>query len=253
VSFASDPGRDDGSLPPVNIVVPDDARELERDVLAYRRELRAKRRRRRFTRLLRPFRTEELGGHAAIIPLIAACLAISLVGGALLSVITMSPAHAPTTSDQPPGTGTLTRLPPGAVLLRGKTGLLAGKAVPVQSLKSSAIALVPANCGCGPELKRLADQARAAGAGLYFAGTGDAIPQLPALTARYGERTAVEADDRADVLGAVYHPSGLTVLFVFKDATADVHRIVSADFELGPELEKLKQTGSSATGQPTSL
>ena len=40
MSFASGPGRDDGSLPPVNIVIPDDARELDRDVLAYRRELR---------------------------------------------------------------------------------------------------------------------------------------------------------------------------------------------------------------------
>ena len=41
MSFASGPGRDDGGLPPVNIVIPDDARDLDRDVLAYRRELRA--------------------------------------------------------------------------------------------------------------------------------------------------------------------------------------------------------------------
>src|SRR6202000_3005825 len=54
VSFASDPGRDDGNLPPVNVVIPDDARALDRDVLAYRREQRAKRRRQRLTRLLRP-------------------------------------------------------------------------------------------------------------------------------------------------------------------------------------------------------
>jgi hypothetical protein len=246
VSFASEPGRDDGSLPPVNIVVPDDARDLERDVLAYRREVRATRRR-RFTRLLRPFGTQRFGGQAAIIPLIAACLAISLVGGALLSVITMSQAHAPTTSDQPPGTGTLTRLPPGTVLLQGKP-------VPVQSLKSSAIALVPANCGCGPELKRLADQARAAGVNVYFAGSGGAIPQLPGLASRYGEGVATEADDTADVLGAAYRPSGLTVLLVFKDATVYApHRILSADFKLGPELKKLKQTGPSATGQTASL
>ena len=96
MSFASEPGRDDGNLPPVNVVIPDDARELDRDVLAYRRELRAKRRRQRLMRLFRPFRLPEFGGQAAIIPLIAACLAISLVGGALLSVITMSPASAPT-------------------------------------------------------------------------------------------------------------------------------------------------------------
>ena len=74
MSFASEPGRDDGNLPPVNIVIPDDARELDRDVLAYRRELRAKRRRQRLMRLLRPFRTLGFGGHAAIIPLIATCV-----------------------------------------------------------------------------------------------------------------------------------------------------------------------------------
>ena len=34
MSFASEPGRDDNGLPPVNIEVPDDARELARDVLA---------------------------------------------------------------------------------------------------------------------------------------------------------------------------------------------------------------------------
>ena len=152
MSFASEPGRDDGNLPPVNIVIPDDARELDRDVLAYRRELRAKRRRQRFLRFFRPFRTPEFGGHAAIIPLIATCLAISLVGGALLSVVTMSPASAPTLNGPqtsapaaaPPGE--LTELPTGTVQLDGRT-------VPVRSLVSSVIALVPANCGCGPALQ----------------------------------------------------------------------------------------------------
>ena len=41
MSFASEPGRDDNGLPPVNIEIPDDARELARDVLAYHREQRA--------------------------------------------------------------------------------------------------------------------------------------------------------------------------------------------------------------------
>src|SRR5580704_12357304 len=185
VSFASGPGRDDGSLPPVNIVIPDDARELDRDVLAYRRELRAMRRRQRLKRLIRPLRSSEFGGHAAIIPLIAACLAISLVGGALLSVITMSPALAPTqggpqTSAQPAASpNRLTKLPTGDVRLSGRT-------VPVRSLVTATIALVPANCGCGTELDRLAGQAVDAHVGLYFAGAGEVISQLPALATRYG-------------------------------------------------------------------
>jgi hypothetical protein len=244
VSFASEPGRDDGNLPPVNVVIPDDARELDRDVLAYRRELRAKRRRQRRLRLFKPFRTAEFGGHAAIIPLIAACLAISLVGGALLSVVTMSPASAPTLSGpqasaQPAvSPADLGKLPAGTVQLDGR-------AVAVRSLVTGAIAIVPANCGCGPALDRLASQAVAAHVSLYFAGAGAAIPQLPALTTRYGHGAAVVAVDDDGVLSDAYHPAGLTVLLVFKDATAKVVRNLTGNFELTPTLRELKLAGAS--------
>jgi len=82
--------------PPLDIQIPDDARELERDVLAYRRELRAKRRRRRLKRLARPFT-----GHGTIMPLLASILAVCLVAGAMLSVATIGPAISP--SERTPG------------------------------------------------------------------------------------------------------------------------------------------------------
>jgi len=242
VSF-SEPGRDDGNLPPVNIVIPDDARELDRDVLAYRRELKARRRRQRLLWLLRPFRLGEFGGHAAIIPLIAACLAISLVGGALLSVATMSPAAAPTlsgprTSPQPAiSPADLSALPTGTVLLNGQ-------AVPVRSLRTATIAIVPANCNCGTALGRLAKQA-VTGVALYFAGDGAEIPQLPALTSRYGAGTAVALADDTGVLSRTYHPVGLTVLLVFKDGAAAVVKNLSGDFDLTPVLHELKLTSSN--------
>jgi hypothetical protein len=75
---------------PLDIQIPDDARELDRDVLAYHRELRAKRRRSRLRRLAGP-----LAGHGAILPLLASILAVCLVAGAMLSVATFSPATAP--------------------------------------------------------------------------------------------------------------------------------------------------------------
>jgi hypothetical protein len=244
VSFASEPGRDDGNLPPVNVVIPDDARELDRDVLAYHREQRAKRRRQRLTRLFQPFLVSRFGGHAAIVPLIAACLAISLVGGALLSVMTMSPASAPTlstpqTSAQPSASpGNLTELPAGAVRLAD------GRTVPLRSLVTAAIAIVPVNCGCGTELARLAGQAASADVGLYFAGDGQAIQQLPALVAHYGDGVAAAAADYDGVLDIAYHPAGLTVLLVFKDATAEVFEGLQADFELEPTLRELKLSGA---------
>jgi hypothetical protein len=251
VSFASEPGRDDGNLPPVNIVIPDDARELDRDVLAYRRELRAKRRRQRFLRFFQPFRTPELGGHAAFIPLIAICLAICLVGGALLSVATMSPASAPTLNGAQGAaqavvpTGDLTALPAGSVQL-------AGRAESVRSLKSSVIALIPANCDCGLGLQRLAGQAIDAHAKLYFAASGAALAQLAGLTTRYGDGTAEAAADSGSVLTAAYRPSGLTVLLVYKDATAKVLRNLSVDFQLTAAMRELGQPGASTpAGQST--
>jgi len=75
---------------PLDIQIPDDARELDRDVLAYHREQRAKRRRNRLRQLGGP-----LAGHGAIMPLLASILAVCLVAGAMLSVATFSPATAP--------------------------------------------------------------------------------------------------------------------------------------------------------------
>jgi hypothetical protein len=87
------PGWDE---PPLDVQIPDDARELDRDVLAYHRELRARRRRSRLRRLTSPF-----AGQGTILPLLASILAVCLVAGAMLSVATFSPATAPATRPHP--------------------------------------------------------------------------------------------------------------------------------------------------------
>ena len=246
MSLPSEPGRDDGSLPPVNVVIPDDARDLDRDVLAYQRELRARRRRQRLLRLLqliRPFNRPGFGGPAAIVPLIAVCLALSLVGGALLSVTAVSPASAPGLRGTPAPSArsapapTLTSLPAGTVQLDGN-------AVPVRSLVSSVIALVPADCGCGQVLERVATQASTARIRLYFVATGAEIPRLATLT-QYGAGAAKQAADTRGTLSGWYHPAGLTVLLVFSDATAVVRRNLGTDFQLGTTQSSLMMTGPS--------
>jgi len=88
---------------PLDIQIPDDARELDRDVLAYHRELRAKRRRSRLRRLGGP-----LAGNGTIMPLLASILAVCLVAGAMLSVATFSPATAPAERTHPPATAAST-------------------------------------------------------------------------------------------------------------------------------------------------
>jgi hypothetical protein len=243
VSFPSEPGRDDGNPPPVNIVIPDDARELDRDVLAYQREQRARRRRQRLLRLLGPLRRREFGGQAAILPLIATCVALSMLAAAMLSVVAISPASAPTLAGPPRFSGGQLIQPAGPASLPAGTVQLAGRAEPVRSLTSSALALVPAGCDCGHALSRLAGQATAAHVGLYFVGAGAVIPQLAGLTARYGGGTAKAVYDTGDVLAAAYHPDGLTVLLVYSDATADVRRNLPPDFQLIPVLRQLTQPG----------
>lgn len=274
MSFASDPGRDDGGLPPVNIVVPDDARELDREVLAYRRELRARRRRERLMRVLRPLhgpgeghapQDSERGDarhssttrqgtpgqdtrrHSAVLPLIATCVALSMLAGAMLSVVTVSPASAPTITDSIAASPSPTAgLPAGLTVLPAGDVRLGGQRRPIRAMTSAVVALIPGGCACGPALSRLADQAVAAHVRLYFVGEGSAIGQVNALTARYGGGSAVAGSDTGGVLDAAYRPAGLTVLLVYSDATAQVQRHLRPGFQLGPELRLLSLPGRQA-------
>lgn len=95
-----DPGAGSGwDELPLDVQIPDDARELDRDVIAYHRELRARRRRRRLRRLTSPF-----SGPGTVMPLLASILAVCLVAGAMLSVATFSPAPGSEHHDHPSAT-----------------------------------------------------------------------------------------------------------------------------------------------------
>jgi hypothetical protein len=83
VSPASEPERDDSGLPPVDVQIPDDARELDLEVQAYHRELRARRWMLR-TRRLRGL----LGRESMVVPLLICCLVFALISGTLLTLFT---------------------------------------------------------------------------------------------------------------------------------------------------------------------
>src|SRR6202020_3088436 len=83
VNIGGDPERDDYGLPPVDIEIPDDARELDRDTQAYRRELRMHRRHRLARRLGGPLTRDGM-----VLPLLASCLALTLLAGTLLTMFT---------------------------------------------------------------------------------------------------------------------------------------------------------------------
>lgn len=242
-----EPGRDEGGLPPVDIEIPDDARELDREVLAYHREQRARRRRARWDRVLGPLR-----GHGAILPLIVGCVALSMLAGTLLSVFSISPAAAPVLSRSagpapksavaPPGDGR-GRLPGGTVVV-------SGKAKPVGGLVSAVLALVPARCHCDTALQQLTTQAARASVQVYFVGTANAMTDVTQLARRDGQGRAVAVKDAENVLGSAYHPAGLTVVFVRADASTTVQRNLNPGFHLEDQLRALDPRAGSAGPAP---
>ncbi len=260
VNPGGEPGRDDGGLPPVHIEIPDDARELDREVLAYRREQRARRRRARWDRILGPLR-----GHGALLPLVVGGVALSMLAGTLLSVFSISPASAPVLSRSAPLTSIpasvpasqpasapASRLPAGTVVVKDKT-------IPVRSLRRAVLALVPAGCGCSQTLQQVTAQAARARVQVYFVGAPSAMPDVNVLARTVGRGTAVVVKDAENVLGSAYHHAGLTIVLVRADASATAQWNLTGGFPLGDELRMLggagnasPEPGSATSASPTS-
>jgi hypothetical protein len=123
------PGGDAGwDGPPLDIQVPDDARELERDILAYHREQRALRRRRRLRKIM--------PGQAGIMPLMASILAVCLVAGMMLSVFTITPTDG-TSKTRPSTTQPATPRPssskPSSAASHSPTASASASGTPVPS------------------------------------------------------------------------------------------------------------------------
>ncbi len=242
-----EPGRDEGGLPPVDIEIPDDARELDREVLAYHREQRALRRRARWERVLGPLR-----GHGAILPLIVGFVALSMLAGTLLSVFSISPAAAPVLSQSAGPAPKSAVSPPGdgRGQLPGGTVVVSGKAKPVGGLVSAVLALVPARCHCDTALRQLTTQAARASVRVYFVGTANAMTDVTQLAHRDGQGRAVAVKDAENVLGSAYGPAGLTVVLVRADASTTVQRNLNPGFHLEDQLRALGPRAGSAGPEP---
>ena len=237
-----DPGRDDGGLPPAGIEIPDDARELDRDVLAYRRELRARRRRARWDRLLGPLR-----GHGALLPLVASCVALSMLAGTLLSVFSISPASAPVLSHSAaPAPRASSSLPTGTVLINHR-------ATSVRSLLPALLVLVSPGCNCAQAVKEVTAQARHAGVKkVYLVGTTGRMADINKL-ARTAGPAAVAVEDAENVLVTAYRPAGLTIVLAKADATTSVQRnLEPGRFQLEDQLRQLGATAQGASPTPGS-
>jgi hypothetical protein len=214
VNIGGDPGRDDYGLPPVDIEIPDDARELDRDVHAYHRELRAQRWRLRTRRLAVP-----LARDGMVLPLLAGCLALTLLAGTLLTVF----SGAQLTSRSPGRGGR--QLPDATVLVDGAPA-------PSSRLHGSVLALVPPECRC-THLSQLAAEAATAEVPIYVVGASGV--QVAALIKRTGVRAAHVVEDTEEALASTFHhPVALTAVLVNDDGS--IASVVVPDHSKGFQL-----------------
>jgi len=222
VNVGGDPGRDDYGLPPIDVVIPDDARELDRDVQAYQRELRAQRRRQRARRLRGPLTRDGM-----VLPLLAGCLILALITSTLLIMFAAdqtgmpdlgthsgaapAPKHQPTTAPSHPAAGQPGGPLPGALIVLG------GRHTPVRAITAagpSVLALIPLDCACAPALRELRVQAAQAHVTLYLVGTGGDQKQVALLAAQAGQTPARVGEDVNNVLGRVFDQIWLTAILV---------------------------------------
>ncbi len=232
MNLGGDPGRDDFGLPPIDVEIPDDARELDREVQAYYRELRALRWRRRALGWHRPLTRDGL-----VLPLLAACLALTLLAGTLLTVFAGEQAvrYPPGRPGRP--------LPPALVMVDGSM-------VPLSDLRGTVLALVPPGCAC-VHLYQLAREADQAGVQLYVVGMQGVQVSGLARQVMLGQSHA--AEDTGDALNTAYHPVTLTALLVnLRGTVTSVVADHGHGFALAPQMRALVPGNSGAPAQPAS-
>jgi hypothetical protein len=225
-------------------VIPDDARDLDRDVQAYHRERRALRRHTRVRRITAP-----LTRHGMIVPLIAACLAVTLLTGTLLTVlagrqVSLLPGRAalgtpvstvpvstgarapsssaPRAASSPPpspAVGARHELPNAVVTVDGRQARL-------RTLVPAVLAWIPAGCGCAAVLRQMVAQTATQDVTIYFVGTGKAVVQLPALSRQAAGLGYGLVKDSTAALATAYRPRGLTAIFAHADGTVGPYDVV---------------------------
>ena len=212
MNAGGDPGRDDYGLPPVDIEVPDDARELVRDVQAYHRELRARRRRHLAKRFYGPLTRDGM-----VLPLLSGCLALTLLAATLLTVFTARQAAIGLRPPRP-ATGHAGSGRPGADLLSA-TVFFAGQPEMLGSLPGTVLvlALVPPGCrGCLTDLKQLTVQAPTGN--IYLVGVRG--KKVDGLARPLGLGALHALDDSENMLPRHYQVTALTAVVVKTDGTA---------------------------------
>ena len=234
-----------GGIPAgAHIVVPDDARELARDIAAWRREERWKSRRRVFEGMLgrRTTSTRALSAPIIITLMIAAALL-----GATLIFPGRTPEHPPTSpvplvlAAPTSAPGTVGGLVPDDALV-GQTGTTAARA-----LRPALLAITQSDCACTAALTHLAAEAADNGLTIYLIGSRAQQAELNALAGSSSLAVRVMADQDSAIT-TMFAKGALTVVAVHADGVIeqivnDFTRTTSLETVL-PELKQPAHAGA---------
>jgi hypothetical protein len=225
VKSSGEPDRDDTGLPRVDVEIPDDARELDRDVQAYYRELKAERRQQRRMRM-----HGALARDGMVIPLLVCCLIFALVTGTLLTLFTatsidnslptpVNAGHTTAAGTPRAGRTSATRPAPASRLV---TPAAADSTIPVGvagsrrqlgALRPAVLLVQQSGCACGPAVARLARLARAAHVPAYLV----ALPAHLATARSEAARAGFGLQAASDINGSLsegFGSAGLTAVIV---------------------------------------
>jgi hypothetical protein len=233
-------------LPEIDVVIPDDARELDADRLAYLEELRARcaaGRREGDTTDLAPRGPTAWGWRSLIFTrtwerygLSGPLLALILVGVAVLG--SLSILLAPHITPLPPRLplATATTAPPGRVggLLPATTLVVGDRSRPARALRPVVLALLTPGCACQPALETVFQQAAEYRIRLWLVGPPAVQAEMAQLVRDTGNGTMVAALDATDAFGRAFVPSGLTVVVVHADGRVEA---VMRDIAPGQRLD----------------
>ncbi len=227
-----------------HIVVPDDARDLARDIAAWRREERWKRRRRVFERVL-------VGRTASNRALSAPIVITILIAAALLGATLIFPGHSalrPPTAPVPlvlaaptSAVGAVGGLVPDDALL-GQTGTTTARA-----LRPALLVVAQHDCACTAALTHLAGEAAVNGLTIYLIGSQAEQAELNALAGSASSAVRVMVDQESTIT-TMYAKGPLTVVAVHADGVIeqivdDFTRATSLDSVL-PELKQPAHAGA---------
>ncbi len=223
----------------LHIVIPDDLRELDAEVTAYRRELEAARKHERRQRRIRRF-TPGWGRDGLPSPVFTVVLLLIATTGLLLSVF------APVTGRDSraqlatvPLARPVAAAPAVGALLPNATLQAEGGVVDVHDLRPSVVVLLPAKCDCAQLVSQIVGQANESpptiAVALVSSGTDESAFRL-ADSRNAGAALPIPLRDPAGTLARTYHPSATlpTLLLVRGDGTLAAPPIV---FGEGTRLE----------------